>query len=40
MDEQDRLFGLKLKLISSIVAISAIQVLKAFMNVKSMSDRD
>lgn len=32
--------GLKLKLISSIVAISAIQVLKAFMNVKSMSDRD
>ncbi len=32
--------GLKLKLLSSIVAISAIQVLKAFMNVKNMSDRD
>ncbi len=32
--------GLKLKLISSIVAISAIQLLKAFMNVKSASDRD
>ena len=32
--------GLKLKLMSSIVAISAIQVLKAFMNVKNMSDRD
>jgi uncharacterized protein (TIGR00645 family) len=32
--------GLKLKLMSSIVAISAIQVLKAFMNVKNVSDRD
>jgi uncharacterized protein (TIGR00645 family) len=32
--------GLKLKLMSSIVAISAIQVLKAFMNVKNTSDRD
>ena len=32
--------GLKLKLMSSIVAISAIQVLKAFMNVKNLSDRD
>lgn len=32
--------GLKLKLISSIVAISGIQVLKAFMNLKSISDRD
>jgi uncharacterized protein (TIGR00645 family) len=32
--------GLKLKLISSIVAISAIQVLKAFMNLKSISDRE
>ncbi len=32
--------GLKLKLLSSIVAISAIQVLKAFMNVKNMPDRD
>jgi uncharacterized protein (TIGR00645 family) len=32
--------GLKLKLLSSIVAISAIQVLKAFMNVKNISDRD
>jgi uncharacterized protein (TIGR00645 family) len=32
--------GLKLKLMSSIVAISAIQVLKAFMNVKGLSDRD
>lgn len=32
--------GLKLKLISSIVAISAIQLLKAFMNVKGASDRD
>ncbi len=32
--------GLKLKLVSSIVAISAIQVLKAFMNLKAISDRD
>lgn len=32
--------GLKLKLLSSIVAISAIQLLKAFMNVKNTSDRD
>ena len=32
--------GLKLKLLSSIVAISAIQVLKAFMNVKNISDRE
>ncbi|MDP3407456.1 TIGR00645 family protein [Bosea sp. (in: a-proteobacteria)] len=32
--------GLKLKLISCIVAISAIQLLKAFMNVKGTSDRD
>lgn len=32
--------GLKLKLLSSIVAISAIQVLKAFMNVKNTPDRD
>ena len=32
--------GLKLKLLSSIVAISGIQVLKAFMNVKNISDRD
>ena len=32
--------GLKLKLMSSIVAISAIQVLKAFMNVKTLSDRE
>jgi uncharacterized protein (TIGR00645 family) len=32
--------GLKLKLLSSIVAISAIQVLKAFMNLRNMSDRD
>jgi uncharacterized protein (TIGR00645 family) len=32
--------GLKLKLMSSIVAISAVQVLKAFMNVRNMSDRD
>jgi uncharacterized protein (TIGR00645 family) len=32
--------GLKLKLLSSIVAISAIQVLKAFMNIKNVSDRD
>jgi uncharacterized protein (TIGR00645 family) len=32
--------GLKLKLMSSIVAISAIQVLKAFMNVRNTSDRD
>ena len=32
--------GLKLKLLSSIVAISAIQLLKAFMNIKNMSDRD
>jgi uncharacterized protein (TIGR00645 family) len=32
--------GLKLKLMSSIVAISAIQLLKAFMNVQKSSDRD
>ncbi len=32
--------GLKLKLLSSIVAISAIQVLKGFMDVKNLSDRD
>jgi uncharacterized protein (TIGR00645 family) len=32
--------GLKLKLMSSIVAISAIQLLKAFMNVANTSDRD
>ncbi len=32
--------GLKLKLMSSIVAISAVQVLKAFMNLKNLSDRD
>ncbi|PSC04088.1 TIGR00645 family protein [Alsobacter soli] len=32
--------GLKLKLLSSIVAISAIQLLKAFMNVKNLSDRE
>lgn len=32
--------GLKLKLISSIVAISAIQLLKAFMDVKNTSDRE
>jgi uncharacterized protein (TIGR00645 family) len=32
--------GLKLKLLSSIVAISAIQVLKAFMNVRNVSDRE
>ncbi|MBM3607504.1 MAG: TIGR00645 family protein [Alphaproteobacteria bacterium] len=32
--------GLKLKLLSSIVAISAIQLLKAFMNVKNQTDRE
>lgn len=32
--------GLKLKLMSTIVAISAIQLLKAFMNIKDVSDRD
>ena len=32
--------GLKLKLLSSIVAISAIQLLKAFMDIKNISDRD
>lgn len=32
--------GLKLKLLASIVAISAIHLLKAFMNVAAMSDRD
>lgn len=32
--------GLKLKLLSSIVAISAIQLLKQFMAVQSVSDRD
>ena len=38
MDGQIDFTGLKLKLMSSIVAISAIQDLKAFMNVKSLSD--
>jgi uncharacterized protein (TIGR00645 family) len=32
--------GLKLKLLSSIVAISAIQVLKVFMDLRNVSDRD
>ena len=32
--------GLKLKLLSSIVAISAIQLLKQFMSLKTVSDRD
>jgi uncharacterized protein (TIGR00645 family) len=32
--------GLKLKLMSSIVAISAIQLLKVFMNLKNTSDRE
>ena len=32
--------GLKLKLLSSIVAISAIQLLKQFMDVKAASDRE
>jgi uncharacterized protein (TIGR00645 family) len=32
--------GLKLKLMSSIVAISAIQLLRGFMSVKETSDRD
>jgi uncharacterized protein (TIGR00645 family) len=32
--------GLKQKLLASIVAISAIQVLKAFMNIKNVPDRD
>ncbi len=32
--------GLKLKLVSSIVAISAIQVLKGFMNIQKLSDRE
>lgn len=32
--------GLKLKLMSSIVAISAIQLLRAFMDIKNTSDRE
>jgi uncharacterized protein (TIGR00645 family) len=32
--------GLKLKLLGAIVAISAIQTLKAFMNISKLSDRD
>lgn len=32
--------GLKLKLMSSIVAISAIQLLRAFMDIRNASDRD
>jgi len=32
--------GLKLKLLSSIVAISGIQLLKSFMDLKNISDRD
>ena len=40
MDGQIDFTGLKLKLMSSIVAISAVQVLKAFMNLKNLSDRE
>ena len=32
--------GLKLKLIASIVAISSISLLKSFMNIDKISDRD
>ena len=32
--------GLKLKLLSSIVAISAIQLLRGFMDIRNVSDRD
>jgi uncharacterized protein (TIGR00645 family) len=32
--------GLKLKLLSSIIAISAIQVLRAFMEIRTISDRE
>lgn len=32
--------GLKLKLLSSIVAISAVQILKQFMHIKDISDRE
>lgn len=32
--------GLKLKLLSSIIAISAIQLLRAFMEIKSITDRE
>ena len=32
--------GLKLKLLSSIVAISAIQLLRAFLDIKNVNDRD
>ena len=32
--------GLKLKLLSSIVAISAVALLQAFLNVKNVTDRD
>jgi uncharacterized protein (TIGR00645 family) len=32
--------GLKMKLISSIVAISGIQLLKVFMNISSVTDRE
>lgn len=32
--------GLKLKLLSSIVAISAIQLLRAFLDIRNVSDRD
>ena len=32
--------GLKLKLMSSIVAISGIQLLRAFLNISNLSDRD
>ena len=32
--------GLKLKLLSSIVAISGIQLLKSFMDIHNISDRD
>jgi uncharacterized protein (TIGR00645 family) len=32
--------GLKLKLIASIVAISSVEMLKAFINVEGMADRD
>jgi uncharacterized protein (TIGR00645 family) len=32
--------GLKLKLLSSIVAISAVQLLRAFLDIKNVNDRD
>ena len=40
MDEPIDFTGLKLKLLSSIVVLSGIQLLKAMLNLKTLSDRE